>query len=109
MMVGVQVATDPLLPPPVRYAVTPTGGHVAFQIVGEGVVTLLAFREWTASVDSVWEHPAHLRFIRYWSQFARCVYFDPRGAGVSDPVSADDVGGVSPLVVSPTPRLDPHS
>src|SRR5690242_2330751 len=47
--------------PPVAYAHTADGGHVGYQVFGEGRFAFLGLREWAASIDAVWEHPAHLR------------------------------------------------
>jgi class 3 adenylate cyclase/pimeloyl-ACP methyl ester carboxylesterase len=80
--------------PPVAYTCTADGGHVGYQVFGEGAFELLNLKEWGASIDAVWEHPVHLRLLQYWGSAGRCVSFDPRGAGVSDPVEPDQVGDV---------------
>ena len=80
--------------PPVRYARTSDGGHVAYRVYGEGEVDVLNVKEWGASVDAVWEHPAHLRTQQYQANLARCAMFDPRGIGPSDPVPPEQVGSV---------------
>ena len=78
--------------PPVTYTRTADGGHVGYQVFGDGMFELLNLKEWGASVDAIWEHPVHLRLLQYWGGFGRCVSFDPRGAGVSDPVAPEQVG-----------------
>jgi class 3 adenylate cyclase len=84
--------------PPVRYARTSDGGHVAYRLYGEGDIDLLNVKEWGVSVDAVWEHPAHLRHQQYQANLARCAMFDPRGIGPSDPVAVDRVGNVEAWV-----------
>lgn len=69
--------------PPVRFVSTSDGGRVAYQDFGAGALTTLFMVDWPATVDMVWEHPAHLRFWHYQSQLSRCIKFDPRGVGRS--------------------------
>lgn len=69
--------------PPVYFVSTSDGGRVAYQDFGAGALTTLFMVEWAATVDMVWEHPAHLRFWHYQSQLSRCIKFDPRGVGRS--------------------------
>ncbi|MDQ1509438.1 MAG: hypothetical protein QOG50_1282 [Actinomycetota bacterium] len=80
--------------PPVRYARTSDGGHVAYRVYGGGDLDLLSVKEWGASVDGSWEHPAHLRLHQYQANLARCAMFDPRGVGQSDPLAADRLGSI---------------
>lgn len=84
--------------PPVRYARTSGGGYVAYRVYGGGDLDLLNVKEWAASVDAVWEHPAHLRTQQYQASLARCAMFDPRGIGPSDPVAVDQTGDVDAWV-----------
>ena len=65
--------------PPVLYAQTAEGGHVGYQVFGEGGFSVVIFSEWAASIETVWEHPVHLRIQQYWASFSRCLFFDPRG------------------------------
>jgi class 3 adenylate cyclase len=78
--------------PPVAYTRTKDGGHVGYQVFGEGPLELLNLKEWGASIDAIWEHPVHLRIQQYWGGFGRCVSFDQRGVGVSDPVPPERIG-----------------
>ena len=45
-----------------------------------------------ARLEVVWDSPAHLRIWRFLSSISRVIIFDPRGLGVSDTVSPEDVG-----------------
>jgi pimeloyl-ACP methyl ester carboxylesterase len=84
--------------PPVRYARAAGGGCVAYRVYGKGGLDLLNVKEWAASVDACWEHPAHLRTQQYQGSLARCAMFDPRGIGPSDPVAVDDLGDIDAWV-----------
>jgi class 3 adenylate cyclase/pimeloyl-ACP methyl ester carboxylesterase len=84
--------------PPVRYARVSGGGCVAYRVYGGGDLDLLNVKEWAASVDACWEHPAHLRTQQYQGSLARCAMFDPRGIGPSDPVAVDDLGDIDAWV-----------
>lgn len=84
--------------PPVQYARSSSEGYVAYRVYGAGDLDLLNVKEWAASVDAVWEHPAHLRTQQYQASLARCGMFDPRGIGRSDPVSFDNIGDVDAWV-----------
>lgn len=92
--VGVRSGVVAVDVPPVRYARTSDGGHVAYRVYGGGDLDLLNVKEWGASVDGVWEHAAHLRAQQYQGSLARCAMFDPRGIGPSDPVAVDRLGSV---------------
>ncbi|TML93726.1 MAG: adenylate/guanylate cyclase domain-containing protein [Actinobacteria bacterium] len=84
--------------PPVLYAQTAEGGHVGYQVFGEGGFSVVIFSEWAASIETVWEHPVHLRIQQYWASFSRCLFFDPRGVGVSDPVPPERIGALGSWV-----------
>jgi class 3 adenylate cyclase len=92
--------------PPVAYAHTADGGHVGYQVFGEGRFAFLGLREWAASIDAVWEHPAHLRIQQYWASFGRCLFFDPRGVGVSDPVAPERIGDLGLWVDDAVAAMD---
>jgi class 3 adenylate cyclase len=63
------------------------GAHVGYRVLGDGPIDLLAF---TAGVH-VWmdpeEEPHWSRFDRRLASFCRLIRFDPRGIGVSDPLT----------------------
>jgi class 3 adenylate cyclase len=92
--------------PPVSYARTHDGGHVGYQTWGDGSFATLNLKEWGASLDAIWEHPVHLRLQQYWGSFSRCLNFDPRGTGVSDPVPPERVGNLDCWVEDAIAALD---
>lgn len=85
-------------PPGTRY-VQRDGHALAFQVVGEGGADVVLFLEIGLHPDLMWTDPhIHYLFERA-ATFARIVYFQRRGLGLSDPVDhiptlaqqADDV------------------
>jgi len=73
--------------PEVRYAKTPAGVHVAYLVVGAGAVDLL----WPGVAFSNIDVHLHLaesaRFLQQLGSIARLITFDPRGTGLSDRIS----------------------
>jgi class 3 adenylate cyclase len=68
-----------------RYA--PSGdAYIAYQVGGEGPVTILMSSYGTISVDSFEDEPHFARFLDGLTAFARVVRFDRRGVGLSDPI-----------------------
>lgn len=68
---------------PVRYAMTPDGTHVAYQIVGNGPIDVLAIPGFVSHLDMWWDSPTdHL--VRRLASFSRLILFDKRGMGLSD-------------------------
>jgi class 3 adenylate cyclase/pimeloyl-ACP methyl ester carboxylesterase len=74
-----------------RYAITEDGFHIGYKVLGQGEPVHVLLPN-LISVDSFGQHPAHIRFARFFGSLSRCVVFDPRGLGVSDPVAPDRVG-----------------
>src|SRR6478735_2811918 len=60
--------------PPVSYAVSSDGTHIAWLQAGDGPVDVLYVPTWISQCEHLWAHPrvAHL--------------FDRRGSGLSDPI-----------------------
>ncbi len=80
-----------------RYARTADGGHVAFQIVGQGPTDLVCVGYGNLiSIDLRDEEPHVRRFEGRLASFSRFIRFDPRGIGLSD---------APPPGVSPDPEL----
>ena len=76
--------------PKTSFARTSAGASVAYQTQGGGTVDLLLIGGGPFSIDSVEDEPALARFQRRLASFSRCVRYDPRGSGLSDPVSPND-------------------
>lgn len=74
--------------PATRYVRTP-GGHVAYQVFGDGPHTILFIPNWVNNLDVMWDAPGLPAYMGRLSSFARVVCFDKRGTGVSDPVPLD--------------------
>ena len=71
-----------------RYAKTADGIHVAFQAFGSGTVDLLCVGYGNmVSIDTRDEEPHFGRFERRLASFSRFIRFDPRGLGLSDPIT----------------------
>jgi class 3 adenylate cyclase len=69
-----------------RYA-NNDGVSLAYQVVGEKPIDLLALFGWITQVEHVWEEPSLRRFIERITSFARLIIFDRRGTGLSDPLT----------------------
>jgi class 3 adenylate cyclase len=71
--------------PQTRYADS-DGVSIAYQVVGDRPIDMLALFGWITQVEHVWEEPSLRRFIERMTSFARLIIFDRRGTGLSDPV-----------------------
>jgi pimeloyl-ACP methyl ester carboxylesterase len=71
--------------PVTRYARTPDGAYIAYQVFGEGPTDLLLIYEWVSHQELRWEQPHFARFLNRLSAHTRVVTFDKRGCGLSDP------------------------
>src|SRR6516225_7029756 len=72
--------------PQTRYADS-DGVSIAYQVVGDRPIDLLALFGWITQVEHVWEEPSLRRFIERITSFARLIIFDRRGTGLSDPLT----------------------
>lgn len=70
--------------PDTRFARTRGGSTIAFQVVGEGSVTITSVPPMAQNIEMAWEWPAIRRMFEGFSSFARFVMFDKRGTGMSD-------------------------
>jgi class 3 adenylate cyclase/pimeloyl-ACP methyl ester carboxylesterase len=80
--------------------------RVAFLVFGEGTVDALNLRGWLGSIDSVWEHPGHLRIWRSVNAFLRTCILDHRGLGVSDSLPPSRLGDLDDRVADVEAVLD---
>ena len=71
--------------PVTRYAETERGA-IAFQVVGDGPLTILVNKGPAFPVDLMWEEPSLARFVTGLASFSRSIWFDPLGTGSSDAV-----------------------
>lgn len=73
--------------PPVCYAVSPDGTHIAWSATGDGPLDVLYVPTWISEIDHLWAHPLPARFFSRLASFSRLIMFDRRGSGMSDPVT----------------------
>jgi class 3 adenylate cyclase len=74
-----------LATPPTRYARS-GDARIAFQVIGDGPPDVVVVGGPASHLDLQWEDPETARVRRRWASFARAIYFDRRGTGLSDPV-----------------------
>ena len=61
--------------------------NIAYQAFGEGPLDLVFVPGFISHLELAWEEPYLARFLRRLATFARVIFFDKRGTGLSDPVS----------------------
>src|SRR5438477_12935897 len=71
--------------PATRYAHSEQG-NIAYQVVGDGPVSVVFVGDWWNHVEWQWEERHHARFLTRLASFSRLILFDKRGTGLSDPV-----------------------
>jgi class 3 adenylate cyclase/pimeloyl-ACP methyl ester carboxylesterase len=69
--------------------------HLAYQVIGEGPRDIVLVLDWASHLEALWEQPLVAEFISSLNRFARVIWFDMRGVGLSDrvvdaAVSAED-------------------
>jgi class 3 adenylate cyclase len=72
-----------------RYAKTSEGVHIAYQVVGEGPTDIMITCFSYSNIEFLWHLPAVARFLRRLALSARIIVFDPRGMGLSDPLTIE--------------------
>jgi pimeloyl-ACP methyl ester carboxylesterase len=72
--------------PETRYAKAADGVHIAYQVVGDGPVDVVAIIGWVTNLEAMWEEPRLARFLRRLAESCRLILFDKRGVGLSDRV-----------------------
>ena len=74
-----------LAAPPTRYARSGEA-RIAFQVMGDGPPDVVVVGGPASHLDLQWEDPETARVRRRYGSFARAIFFDRRGTGLSDPV-----------------------
>jgi class 3 adenylate cyclase len=75
--------------PEVRYAKTSDGAHLAFVVLGDGPIDLVEVGNGSnMSIEAAHDEPRWQAYVEALSSFTRLIRFDPRGIGLSDPLSA---------------------
>ena len=72
--------------PETRYAKMDDGAHIVFQVLGDGSQDLVFATEGFGHLELVWEMPSYEHVLRRMASFSRLILFEPRGAGLSDPL-----------------------
>jgi pimeloyl-ACP methyl ester carboxylesterase len=62
--------------------------HIAYQVVGAGELDLVIAPGFISHVEHQQKEPVVAQTISRFSSFARLVFFDKRGTGLSDPVAS---------------------
>ena len=76
--------------PETRYAKS-AGVHIAYQEFGTGSVNVLLVPGWASHIEYAWEEPSFAGFLERLASFARVVWFDKRGTGLSDRVAGQPI------------------
>ena len=61
--------------------------NIAYQVTGSGSVDLVVVPGWVSHVERAWEEPSFAAFLYRLRSFARLIFLDRRGTGLSDPVA----------------------
>jgi DNA-binding SARP family transcriptional activator/pimeloyl-ACP methyl ester carboxylesterase len=72
-----------IIRPPVQYAMSSGGVHIAYRIVGDGPVDVIAVPPFVSHLDMWWDAPTD-RLVRRLASFSRLILYDKRGMGLSD-------------------------
>ena len=73
------------MPPRTEYA---RSGEIelAYQVFGDGDHDVVLMLDWASHLEALWDQPAMVDFLTSLGRFARVLWFDMRGIGMSDPV-----------------------
>jgi pimeloyl-ACP methyl ester carboxylesterase len=58
--------------------------NIAYQVTGDGLFDLVLVPGFFSHLEIYWEHPELARFLERLGSFARLIWFDKRGTGLSD-------------------------
>jgi class 3 adenylate cyclase len=67
--------------------------HLAYQVIGDGSRDVVLALDWASHLEVLWEQPFVQELLSSLTRFARVLWFDMRGIGLSDRVLE---GGVAP-------------
>ncbi len=76
--------------PPTQYAQSDDGVHIAYQVLGEGELDIVAVPGLISHLDLWWEDRSSARFFRRLSSLGRLIMFDKRDTGLSDRAAGED-------------------
>lgn len=69
--------------PPIRFA-TSRGARLAYQVIGDGPVDIVAIPPMAQHIEMAWERPEIRYMFERFAAFSRFLHFDKRGTGASD-------------------------
>ena len=75
--------------PDIHYARSSDGTHIAYQVAGDGPTDVVIVAPAYSNIELIWRMPSFGPFLEALATFSRVVCFDPRGAGLSDPLTVD--------------------
>jgi len=78
-----------VLVPDIRYARSTDGVHIAYLVAGDGPIDVLVVAPAYSNIELIWAIPSLGPFLGALASIARVVCFDPRGTGLSDPLTVD--------------------
>ncbi|MGO9189111.1 MAG: alpha/beta fold hydrolase [Streptosporangiaceae bacterium] len=87
---GRGAASEPDAPPPTQYAQSDDGVHIAYQVLGEGELDIVAVPGLISHLDLWWEDRSSARFFRRLASLGRLIMFDKRDTGLSDRAAGED-------------------
>jgi class 3 adenylate cyclase len=62
---------------------------IAYRVYGDGPVDIVLVYDWGSHIEAVAEQPVFEEFLQSLARFARVLWFDMRGIGMSSPVVGD--------------------
>jgi pimeloyl-ACP methyl ester carboxylesterase len=77
----------PVQAPDVHYARSSDGTHIAYQVAGDGPMDVLMVSAAYSNIELIWTLPSFAPFLDALASLARVLCFDPRGSGLSDPLT----------------------
>ena len=75
--------------PDVHYARSSDGTHIAYQVAGDGPIDVLMVSAAYSNIELIWALPSFGSFLDALASIGRVIVFDPRGAGLSDPLTVE--------------------
>jgi pimeloyl-ACP methyl ester carboxylesterase len=75
--------------PRTRYALTPDGVHIAYQVVGQGDLDIVFVPGLMSHLDLLWEDQETAGFYQRLAALGRLILFDKRDTGLSDRAAGD--------------------
>jgi DNA-binding SARP family transcriptional activator/pimeloyl-ACP methyl ester carboxylesterase len=75
--------------PPIRYARSDDGVHLAYQVLGQGERDIVFVPGLMSHLELLWEDPETAGFFRRLAALGRLILFDKRDTGLSDRVPGD--------------------